>query len=354
MGEKMRKSCSLFLFVFLSTLGVHAQTSAPLRLVQTILLPGYAGDFEHFAADIKGNRLFLAAEDHKTVEVFDLQTGSRIHTIAGFRQPHAIVYLPEPNTLIVTDGNESSGAAELVSGVDYKIVDTIKLPTGVDGAVYNPVNKYYYVETGSEEPDAKTHLLNIIDTQKFKYVGSITLPGSHSEAMAIDRSGKKLYVNLARTDEIGVVDLETRQLIARWPVPEAHVENALALDEANHRLFSASHNPPKFFVFDIDSGKVIASLPCVANSDDMSYDPVHKRIYVTGDGSVSVFEQRDQDHYVPIATVQSGYRAKTSIFVPELNRLYVAVAGKGTRIAGKLAIPEPGSQVEVRIYQAQP
>jgi len=172
--------------------------------------------------------------------------------------------------------------------------------------------------------------------------------------MAIDHAGTKLYVNLRGPDKIRVVDLPIGQLVARWPIPEAKNENALVLDEANHRLFSATHTPPKLFVLDIDTGKVIASLPCAENSDDMGYDPVRKRIYITGDGDASVFEQQDADHYMHIAEVPTGYRAKTSIFVPQLNRLYIAVASKGQRIAGKLAIPEPGSNVEVRIYQAQP
>jgi DNA-binding beta-propeller fold protein YncE len=210
------------------------------------------------------------------------------------------------------------------------------------------------VESGGQGADAKTHLLSIIDTQNFKLVGDITLPGTKSEAMAIDRAGARLYVNLRGPDEIGVVDLQTRQLVSRWPIAESKNENALVLDEANRRLFSATHTPPKLFVFDIDSGKVIASLPCAENSDDMGYDPVRKRIYITGDGSASVFEQKDPDHYVHIAEVPTGYRAKTSIFVPELNRLYIAVASRGKRAGGKLAVPEPGSKVEVRIYQGQP
>jgi len=110
---------------------------------------------------------------------------------------------------------------ELVSGEDYKILDTIKLPPGVDGAVFNPVNQYYYVESGSDGPGAKTHALNIIDTKTFKHIGDIMLPGSHSEAMAIDKAGKKMYVNLTGTNEVGVVDLEARAVIARWPIPGA-------------------------------------------------------------------------------------------------------------------------------------
>ena len=120
-----------------------------MKLVATTPLPGFTGDFDHFAVDLKGKRLFLTAEDHKTVEVFDLD-GKRIKSIAGFGQPHAILFMPDVNKFIVTDG-DGFGMVELVSGVDYKILNTIKLPPGVDGAVFNPVNKYYYVESGGEE-----------------------------------------------------------------------------------------------------------------------------------------------------------------------------------------------------------
>jgi hypothetical protein len=50
-----------------------------------------------------------------------------------------------------------------------------------------------------------------------------------------------------------------------------------------------------------------------------------------------VFVQRDADHYEHIAEVPTAYRAKSSIFVPELKRLYVADSGKGKSDA-KLAL----------------
>jgi DNA-binding beta-propeller fold protein YncE len=342
---------ALFLF-FLTSVSVNAQSGAPLRLIHTTFLPGYVGDFEHFAADVMGNRLFMVAEDHKTVEVLNLRTGEPIHTIEGFTQPHAVVYL-DADRILVTDGNDDFGAVHLVSGTDYTVLDHIKLPAGVDGAVLNPVNNYYYVESRGNEKGSKSHLINIIDAQNFKLIGDITLPGSHSEAMVIDKAGATLYVNLAGTNEIGVVDLKTQKLVAQWPIPDAEGENALALDEINHRLFTASHKPAKLIVFNIDTGKVVATLRCVVNSDDMSYDVTHRRVYVTGDGSVSVFQQRDADNYDHVAEIPTGYRAKTSIFVPELNRLYIAIASRGKRGGGKLITPEPGSKVEVQTYQVQ-
>src|SRR5712692_9649379 len=207
--NQMKKAlaiCSLLLVSLAPKAG--AQTTQPLKLIASTPLPGFAGDFDHFAVDLKGKRLFLAAEDHKTVEVFDLE-GKRIHSITGFGQPHAAVVLSDTN-IIVTDG-DGFGQVALVNGKDYKIMSTIKLPAGVDGAVFNPVNQYYYVESGNDEPGAKTHALTIIDTKTFQHIGDITLPGGHSEAMAIDKAGKTMYVNLTSTNEVGVVDLEARK-----------------------------------------------------------------------------------------------------------------------------------------------
>jgi len=337
--KKALAICSLLLLALAPKAG--AQATQPLKLIASTPLPGFAGDFDHFAVDLKGKRLFLAAEDHKTVEVFDLE-GKRIHSITGFGQPHAAVVLSDSN-IMVTDG-DGFGSVALVDGKNYKIINTIKLPPGVDGAVFNPVNQYYYVESGSDDAKAMTHEINIIDTKNFKLVGAITLPGTHSEAMAISKDGKKMFVNLTGPKEVGVVDLNTRQLIARWSIPEAETPNSMGLDEPNHRLFIATRKPPKFFVFDTDTGKVVTTLACASMNDDMWFDVPRKRIYITGTEATTVLEQRDADHYSQIAEIPTGYRAKTSLLVPQLNRLYVAVSGKG----------KPEAQLSLQVYDVQP
>jgi len=319
-----------------------AQEKPPMKLVATTPLPGFTGDFDHFGLDLKGKRLFLAAEDHKTVEVFDLD-GKRITSITGFGQPHAILYMPEANKLIVTDG-DGFGMVELVSGVDYKIESTIKLPPGVDGAVFNPVNQNYYVESGGSETGGQTHKINIIDAKAFKLVGDITLPGNHSEAMAITRDGKKMYVNLTGPKEVGVVDLATRELVARWPITGAETPNSMALDEPHHRLFIATRNPPKFHVFDTDTGKIVTTAPCSAFNDDMWFDSARKRIYLSGSEATTVLEQKDADHYEFVTEVKTGYRAKTSLYVPQLNRFYAAASGKG----------KPDAQLAVEVFDVLP
>ena len=338
----MRHSLKVYLLIL--TLGVvvaKAQEKLPLKLIARTPMPGFAGDFDHFGLDRKGNRLFLAAEEHKTVEVFDLRTGKRVRSIEGFGQPLTMVFLPESNRLVVTDGGDS--AVHLVDCKGYKIIKTIKLGEGVDHGVLNPVNRYFYVESGGGS-NGPTHVLSIIDTKSFMHIGDVAgLPGSSNEGMVIDREGKNLYVNLTGTDEVGVVDLATGKLVVKWPLPDAHVAHAIVLDEPDHRIFVATRQPARFIVLNSDTGKVVTSLPCVGVNSDMSLDVARRRIYVTGSETASVFEQRDADHYEHVAQVPTAYRAKSSICVPDLKRLYVAVSGKG----------KPDAKLELQIYEAQ-
>jgi YVTN family beta-propeller protein len=325
----------------LSAASSQAQEKLPLKLIATTPLTGFTGDLDHFGLDLKGNRLFLAAEDQKTVEVFDLRSGARVHAIEGFGHPLTMAYLPESDRLIVTNGDTDDVA--LVDCKEYKIINTLKLGKGVDHSALNPVDWRFYVENGAT-PDGKSHSVAIIDTKAFKIIGQIPgLPGDSNEGMIIDSAGKKLYVNLTGSDEVGVIDLTTRQIIAKWPLPDVHVAHAIALDEPHHRLFTATRKPPQFVVYNTDNGKVVASVPCVGVNSDMSLDVVRKRIYITGSDTATVIEQRDADHYEHLTEVPTAYRAKSSIFVPQLNRLYVADSGKG----------KPDAKLALQIFEVQ-
>ena len=200
-----------------------------------------------------------------------------------------------------------------------------------------------YVENGGG-PGASKHIFSIIDTKSFQHIGDVAgLPGNSNEGMIVDHAGKNLYVNLTGTDEVGVIDMESGRLVSRWALPNAHVAHAIALDEPDHRLFVATRNPARFIVFNTDTTKVVSSLPCVSVNSDMWFDISRKRIYVTGSEMASVFSQRDANHYEHLAEVPTAYRAKSSIFVPELNRLYIAASGKG----------KPDAKLKLLIYKVQ-
>src|SRR5690242_20050208 len=170
-GKKVLKRVAMCLIVvgISSTLALRAraqQTSA-LKLVATTPLDGFSGDLDHFGLDLKGNRLFLAAEEHKSVEVFDLRNGQRNHSITGIDHPLTMVYLPDSDQLAVTDGDV--GAVQVVNCRDYRVVRTLKLGRAVDHSAFDSRSKYYYVETDGAT-GAKTHVISIIDTRSFKQI----------------------------------------------------------------------------------------------------------------------------------------------------------------------------------------
>ncbi|HXN23794.1 MAG TPA: hypothetical protein VOA41_13735 [Candidatus Dormibacteraeota bacterium] len=316
-----------------------AQTP-PLKLAQVISLPDVkSGDFDHFALDLPGNRLFLTGEQNKSIEVFDLRSNKRIHSIKGVDTPHSVVFLPDTDQLLVIDGGD--GTLKCFDTKKYAVTDTVKLELAADSAAYDSARHLLYVASGGEEANMDRTMINIVDTSTRKRVADITVDSKNIEAMALEQNGPRLYVNIRDRGLVGVIDRDKRTLISTWTLDGLQGNTPIALDEPNHRLFVVGRKPAKLLVLDSQSGKVITSLPSAPMADDMVFDAASKRIYVACDGFVSVYHQQDADHYKEIARIPTTFRAKTAILVPAMHRYYVAAPRHGQHSA------------EVRVYDVQ-
>jgi DNA-binding beta-propeller fold protein YncE len=333
-GKKMKRALTVFAFALAFV--IQGRSEEPLRLVKTIDVPGVEGKFDHFAVDLKAQRLFLAAPVHKTVEVFDLVTGTRIHSISGLVTPHAVLHIPTSNKLLISDGGNDTpnGWCRILRGDTFETIQSVRLSVDADSIRYDPDSKYLYMTNGGDDAHNNYSLISIINTSDDKHVGDIRVESPSLEAMAIEQSGRRLFVNMEANHQIGVIDLDKRQVVSTWPIPDAEGNAPMKLDEAQHRLFIGVHKPARFVVFDTDTGKVVLTVPCVGGADDLFYDPVRQNIYISGDeGFVSVIRQRNADSYEAIAKIPTGPGARNSLFVPELNQLFVAVPGKGEQKA---------------------
>jgi hypothetical protein len=132
------------------------------------------------------------------------------------------------------------------------------------------------------------------------------------------------------------------KLLMTWSVTEASANYPMALDEAGHRLFIGCRRPAKVLVYNTATGTQVGSTDAVGDTDDLFYDNQRQRLYVTGgDGAIDVFDVSAPTRLTRIAHVVSAAGARTSLFVPEQSRLY-------------LAVPHRGSQhAEIRVYQAK-
>ncbi len=319
--------------------GIQSQRSAPLRLVQKLMMDkGVTGRFDHMAVDVQGGRLFLTAADHHSIQIFDLKSGRWMRSVTGLGKPAGIVYVPETNRVLFSDG---AGSYNVLDASTYKIVATVKLLDDADSIGFDRDANIMYVVNGGKDVKETFSRLSIVDTKNQKILGEIKIDGDRLEAMALERGGSRLFVNVTALNKVAVLDRKTRQLIATWDLPDAKENVPMAFDEAGHRLFVATRAPGRLIVLNSDTGKAVTSLPAAGGGDDLAYDAAHKRIYLSaGDGFVNVYEQKTPDTYEAIAQIPTGPGARNSRFVPEQNRLYVAVP------AGN-----DGKPAEVQIYE---
>ncbi|HYS95887.1 MAG TPA: hypothetical protein VEL08_05100, partial [Chthoniobacterales bacterium] len=139
---------------------------------------------------------------------------------------------------------------------------------------------------------------------------------------------------------VAVIDRDKGEVVATWKTDLAFGNFPMALDEANHRLFIGCRMPSKLVVLDTESGNVVAKIDISGDTDDVFYDSKRHRIYaICGAGKIDIIEQTDQNNYKPLSKVGTAEGARTGLFVPERDTLFIAVPHRGSQ------------QAEIRCYR---
>lgn len=317
-----------------------AQQSEPLSLDSHIALAGVKGRIDHLSVDLKGQRIFVAAVDNHTLEVIDLKLGRTIHTITDLPEPQGVFYDTSTNRLFVACALD--GMTKIFDGTTFQALASVKFPDDADNIRYDSRSKNVIVGYAGAKQLRKretgTGGLGFIDSDG-KKIADIVID-AHPESFQLEKTGSRLFVNVPDKKEIEVIDVPRHVVVSRWPIAEEN-NFPMALDEAHHRLFVASWDPPQLVVFETQGGKKIAAAEIAGPSDDLFFDSQRGRIYVlTSKGFIDVFQQKDPDHYERIARYPTPPHTQTGLYVPEWGKLFAAVQKQG------------GQDAEVRVYQA--
>lgn len=299
-----------------------------LRRAGRTELPGYTGDFDHFAYGLSTNRLWLAAEDHGTLDLFDLKTGALRRSFRGIVEtPHGILYLPQKNRLIVTDSG-GTGHTKVLDATTHQVRAMLQLAApAADAMGYDASTKRLYIVNGGRDAKMQETYLSAVDPISLERLGDLKFDADKVEAMAIEEKGSKLYINVTAKNYVAVVDKQQLKVVATWPIKEAEQNAPIAFDESNRRLFVVTRKPGKLLVLNADTGATVASFKAPERCDQAIWDVANRRVYAIGaEGYIGVFQQDDPDHYRELERVRTASGAKTGILVPELKRLYVAVS----------------------------
>ena len=327
----MRKIAIVYFFS-ISFLFASAQVitnNVGLKLTNTIVLPDVKGGFDLMAADVKGKRLFVAAQDNHTLEVIDLNAIKSLKSLPGFEEPKWVVYRPESNRLYVATALD--GKVTVLDSRTFVKIKSFSFNEKCNNLRFDATKNLLYVGVGKTSGS-----IGIIDVSKDEIVGGIALSNFPKQFELV---GNKMYVNVPESNTVEVADLQSRKVIATWPVNDAKENVPMGIDRANQRLFIGCESR-KLIVYDLITEKTITSLNISKEADGIYYDQKRSQIYIScAEGFIDVIKQVTPDSYKSISKISTLAGAGTSLFIPELD-LFI------------LAVPQTDkSNAEIRVYQ---
>ena len=285
----------------------------PLALDGKILLGEVRGRIDHMAVDLGRRRLFVAELENDSVGVVDLDARKVIHVITDAKTPQGVGYLPSADMLYVANGGD--GMLRMFAGEGYRAVERMQLGEDADNVRVDAVAQEIFVAYGDGA-------VAVIDATTRKKRADIAL-ASHPESFQLDRRNGRVFVNEPKRQAITVVDRAAGKVIARWKIDNAS-NFAMALNEEAGHVLVVYRTPARLVAFAAMTGEIVAGRDTCGDVDDVFVDAKRRKVYVScGEGFVDVFDARD-GKYQRVAQIATMAGARTSLFVPELDRLFVA------------------------------
>ena len=289
--------------------------ASPLQLETRIVLGDVRGRIDHMAIDLKRQRLFVAELGNDSVGIVDLANRELIHRIPGLKEPQGVGY--EPSTDMLYVANAGDGSVRLFEGNDYKPAGQIELGSDADNIRVDAATKRVFIGYGSGA-------LAVIDPSTRSKIGDIPVK-AHPEAFQIDPDTGQIFVNVPDAHGIAVVDRVSQRQLGKWPTPDKGANFPMALDPIRRQVLVIFRAPAELGVFSMMGGKLIAAIETCGDADDLFVDAKRGRVYVScGAGFIDVLEAKDAT-YRRIARIPTVSGARTSLFVTEMDRLFVAV-----------------------------
>ena len=308
--------------------------TSPLRLEATIPLGDVEGRLDHMAIDIARQRLFVAELGNDSVSVVDLKDRKVLRRITGLNEPQGVGYVPSTDTLYVANGGD--GTVRLFQGENYAAAEHIKLSSDADNIRVDTIVDHVIVGYGGGA-------LATIDAVGRRRIADLPLKG-HPEGFQLSRDETWIFVNVPDAREVAIIDRSFGKQIASWPTRIASGNFPMALDDEGGRTFIVFRYPAKLWVIGMADGKNLGTSDVCRDADDIFFDAKRHRLYVScGDGAIDILES--QGGFRPIASVPTSSGARTALFVPELDRLFLAVrahAGEPAALWMFQPLPERG------------
>ena len=328
----------LSLLLLASLVPVQAQTDWKIQKTFSV---GGQGGWDYLTVDPQMHRLYVPRSTHTMV--IDSESGKTVADIPGQTKAHGVAVVPKAGRGFITDGG-GSGAIMIFDLKTNAVVGSIVAQPDADGIIYDPASDRVVVVSGdggtlmSIKPD--------IDPKSGKIEAPVELGGA-PEFLASDGAGK-VYVNLMDKNEVAVVDMKARKVVARWPVAPGGAPVGMTIDTAKRRLLIGCRKPQKLIVMSTDNGKVLADLPIGDHVDAVKIDK--GQIFAScADGTLAVVSETSPGKFAIVQTVGTPKGARTMGVDSNTHRIYLPTTESGTNGPGA---KKPGNFVIVVVSRS--
>jgi YVTN family beta-propeller protein len=286
-----------------------------LKRVASIDLPGPSGQrFDYLTIDYDDHYLFCAHLGAGKLYVIDLRTNKVLKTISDLPGIEGVEYAPDVKKVYTSNWHEAK-----IGVIDVKTMQIIKkIPTESkpDGSAYaEPFHKLYV-------SDETAKAVAVVDVTRDE-ISRMLRFDSETGMPQYDPVAKKIYVNLQDQNVFAVIDPENDQAVGMHPVGRCKGNHGMALDAEHRRAFLACEQNSLLTVMDLEKFEPIAYLPLAGGADVVKFDPGLNRIYVACySGAISVFEQKDPQHYRKLGDVGVAHAVHSIAVDTETHRVY--------------------------------
>jgi DNA-binding beta-propeller fold protein YncE len=373
----MRRALSFCLLLCLPLAAQVAPIPTPTQLsgnpffIKKTWIIGGAGNWDYLTMDPQAQRLYIA--HGRAVQVFDVESGSVVAEIPGFREAHAIALDDTGEYGYVSDG--LADAVVVFDRSTFKIQATIPILCSPRSIAFEPQSKLVLAVCSANLPAPRalrpgerpsqplsTGLSHVIaiDTGKNAILADILVAGDFRYAQSdgaghvyvtvapanreLDRNGSvqrhSSPPRIAVLDASSIANEAHRAIDGRSdssPNEFAHLDwseernsngvlhfiplrsncespQGLAIDSKNLRLFIACENQD-VQVLNASSGDVVTSLTTGPSDDVVAYDPDRSLIFSAngaGYGSLTIISQdANTDSYAVIQNLATLAHART-------------------------------------------
>jgi YVTN family beta-propeller protein len=328
--------CCIFFACWISS---FAQTdNSKYKIANKFRVEGDGG-WDYLTADDSTGRLFISHGN--IVQVVDDKTGKLIGTITGLNGVHGIALANDLNKGFISSGRDSSVTVfnlKTLAAIT-KINVTGKNP---DAILYEPFTQKVFTFNG------RSSNVTVIDAKTYAVEGTIAVDGK-PEFSATDGKGN-VYFNVEDKSEVSVINAKTMKVEKTWSVKPGEEPSGLAIDAANHLLFSVCGNK-LMVISDAVEGKVITSVPIGEGVDGAAFDPVLKRVYSSnGEGTLTVVQEENNNKFSVIETVKTQKGARTITVDRKTHHVFLPTADFGETPAPTKDKPKPRPQIKPNTF----